>query len=169
MDSAGRRVLLGRVTGLHGIRGGVKIESHTQPRGSIFDYQPWILRHDGVERVVRARSVMRADKIVALIDGVDDRDVAAALIGAEILVQREQLPDLPPGEYYWTDLEGLAVVNTAGEALGRVERLFETGANAVLLVRDGGHERLIPFVTGRHVLQVDIDAGSILVDWDADF
>jgi 16S rRNA processing protein RimM len=78
------------------------------------------------------------------------------------------LPPLEAGEYYWTDLEGLTVRNTAGQVLGSVERLLETGANDVLVL-DGGRDRLIPFVAGQVVLNVDLEAGEIEVDWEASY
>jgi 16S rRNA processing protein RimM len=119
--------------------------------------------------VVRAHALLRRGKLAALVEGVDDRDVAATLAGAEIYVERAQLPAPADGEYYWVDLEGLAVANADGVELGRVERVFATGANDVLVVRDHERERLIPFVQGDFVKAVDIDAGRIIVDWDADF
>lgn len=169
MDRRDRRVLIGRVVGLHGVRGGVKVESFTEPRDRIFDYQPWIVRQAGAERVARARPLVRQQRIAAMIDGVEDREAAAALLGAEVCVRRAQLPPPSPGEYYWTDLEGLAVVNLDGVPLGTVESLFATGANDVMVVRQGERERLVPFVRGSHVHRVDLDGGRIVVDWDPDF
>lgn len=169
MGDRDRRVLLGRVIGVHGVRGGVKVESFTEPRGSILDYQPWTLRHDGAERRVRVRSLAREGRVAAQLEGVDDRDAAMALLGAEIFVDRDQLPPPAPGEVYWVDLEGLSVSNLEGIELGRVERVFATGANDVLVVHDGGRERLIPFVRDVHVQSVDFASGRIVVDWDADF
>jgi 16S rRNA processing protein RimM len=169
MDRRDRRVLLGRVVGVHGVRGGVKVESFTEPRGRILEYQPWILRHAGAEQVLRARPLVREPRLAVLLEGIGDRDAAAALMGAEIWIRRGQLPPTAPGEYYWADLEGLAVVNLEGVHLGVVERLFATGANDVMVVRDGTRERLVPFVQGVHVREVDLDGGRILVDWDADF
>ena len=92
----------------------------------------------------------------------------AELIDVDIAVRREQLPKLKPGEYYWSDLEGLRVENLEGIDLGVVSHLFETGANDVLVVK-GDRERLIPYTVGLAVKEVDLQAGRILVDWDADF
>ena len=169
MESGDRRVLVGRVTGVHGVRGGVRVDSFTQPRDALLDYHPWILCHLGTERLVRAKPLMRQGKIAVLIDGIDDRDVAATLSGAEIFVDRAQLPAAAAGEYYWVDLEGLRVENLDGVDLGRVDRVFATGANDVLVARDAGRERLIPFVQGDFIKSVDIAAGLIVVDWDPDF
>jgi 16S rRNA processing protein RimM len=169
MDRRDRRVLLGRVAGVHGVRGGVRIESFTEPREQILRYQPWILSLDGKETVLRARVLVRQPRVAVLLDGIDDRDAALSLIGAEIHVRRDQLPPPSKGEFYWADLEGLSVVNLDGVVLGRVEGLFATGANDVMVVRDAEVERLIPFVQGTHVHAVDFDAGQIQVDWDPDF
>lgn len=164
-----RLVLVGRIVGLHGVRGGVKIESWTEPRGAIFNYQPWRLRLAGQEHSLRASALVRSDRIAAQLEGISEREQAAALMGADILVPRSQLPDLPDGEYYWFDLEGLSVINQQDLPLGRIQRLFDTGANAVMVVHDGQRERLIPYVSGQYVLAVDLAAGTVRVDWDADF
>lgn len=169
MPDGGRLVAVGRIVGLHGVRGGVRIESWTEPRDAIFNYQPWLLKLHGRELVVEASALVRSERIVAALEGIDDRDQAAALMAAEIFVRRSQLPELPDGEYYWVDLEGLLVTNREGQELGRVQRLFDTGANAVLVVHDGRRERLIPYVSGHYVLAVDLAAGTLRVDWDADF
>lgn len=157
------------MTGVHGVRGGVRVDSFTDPRDALLDYQPWILCHLGTERVVRAKTLVRQGKIAVTLDGIDDRDQAATLMGAEIFVDRAQLPAAAAGEYYWVDLEGLRVENLDGVDFGRVDRLFATGANDVLVASDAGRERLIPFVQGEFIRSIDLEAGLVLVDWDADF
>jgi 16S rRNA processing protein RimM len=104
---------------------------------------------------------------VAKLAGCDEREAAAAIRGQHVAVPRSQLPQSQPGEYYWADLLGLAVRNLQNQALGRVERLLETGANQVLVVR-GDRERLIPVVAA-FVVTVDLAQGEIVVDWERDF
>ncbi len=99
--------------------------------------------------------------------GVHDRDQADALKGREIAIPRDLLPALQAGEYYWSDLVGLKVENTKGQLLGQVERLFESGANPVVIVA-GEREQLLPFVEAV-VRDVDLDAGKLLVDWELDY
>jgi len=165
-----RLLLLGKIVGLSGVRGALKLESYTQPRLRLFSYQPWQLRHAGQEREISgARGNEQGKGIVATLPDVNDRDTAAGLIGAEIWVARSALPKPKRGEYYWADLEGLDVVTPIGVVLGRVSHLFSTGANDVLVVRDGERERLIPFVLERFVRDVDFDAGRIVADWDPEF
>lgn len=167
--SADRRILLGRVAGDFGVRGELKLLSWTDPRDAIFKYQPWTLRAGDTEREVsgvRGRDTGRL--LVASFPGVENREQAEALKGAEIWVTRDRLPPPKPGEYYWVDLEGLAVQTVEGVVLGTVSHLFDTGANPVLVVA-GERERLIPFVNGQFVTSVDFGAGLIVVDWDPDF
>jgi 16S rRNA processing protein RimM len=95
------------------------------------------------------------------VEGVSDRTAAERLVGAEVLVEREELPD--PGEHrmFWADLEGLEVVTAAGEAVGRVTGLMETGAVDVLVVTGPEGERLVPLAP---YVAVDRAARRIVVD-----
>ncbi len=171
-DKAGeqRLVMLGRVTGAYGIQGWVKVHSETSPRDNIVRYSPWCLEQRG-QRATHIVSAgrLQGKSVVAKLVGCDDRDAAEQLIGAYIQVQRGQLPEPSrPGEYYWADLIGLAVETTDGVSLGRIERLFETGANDVIVVQ-GERERLIPYVWGQMVREVDLDLGVMRVEWDPEF
>ena len=161
-------VILGRVVGLYGVRGWVKVKSHTRERADILDYDRWMLRlGDEWREFGLAEGRLHGSGLVAQLEGITDRDAAATLVGADIAVHRSQLPALQPGSYYWAQLEGLKVVNIQGVELGEVKNLFETGANDVMVVL-GDRERLIPFVPSV-VQKVDLAAGTLIVDWDADF
>ena len=73
-----------------------------------------------------------------------------------------------PGEYYWADLVGLRVETVDGVELGRIEQLFETGSNDVIVVQ-GDRERLVPYIWEQVVREVDLEAGVMRVDWDPEF
>ena len=167
----GRRILLGRVNGAFGVRGEVKLESWTEPREAIFKYQPWILRDpQGAERELRGvRGKVSGKSLVATFPDVTDRDTVEAMRGTEIYVPRSALPPPNPGEYYWVDVEGMRVLNQDGADFGTVSHIFATGANDVLVARDGERERMIPFVQPQYVTSVDFDTGVVTVDWDPDF
>jgi 16S rRNA processing protein RimM len=168
--AADRRVLIGKIVGLHGVDGWVKLESYTEPRTRIFAYSPWLVTAAQAEQeIAKAHGREHGKGLIGKLPGCDDRNAAAALIGATIQVYRSVLPKPKRGEYYWTDLEGLEVVTTQGATLGKVSHLFATGANDVLVVRDGERERLIPYVSKQFVHEVDLQAGRITVDWDPDF
>ena len=98
---------------------------------------------------------------------MEDRDQAAQYVGCDLAIRREDLPVADDATYYWADLEGMRVVHRDGTELGRVAYLLETGANDVL-VTEGERERLIPFVAGKVILDVDFAAGVISVDWEWD-
>ncbi len=160
---------MGHIAGIHGVRGWVKIHSHTSPRENILNYNPWLLDLEG--QGWQARELLGGRRqgkgVVARIEGIDDREQARALIGTEIAIRREQLPPLGEGEYYWHELIGLRVVNLQDVELGTVDHLFETGANDVLVLR-GQRERLIPYAVGPIVKDIDLVAGRMRVDWQED-
>ena len=161
---------VGRVSGVYGVRGWVRVHSYTAPRTAILEYGEWHLLLQGRWQPVELSGGRAHGKgIVVQFEAMDDRDRARELIGVEIAIPRSQLPPPEPGEYYWTDLEGLQVETLSGEPLGQVAYLLETGANDVMVVRDGERERLIPFVLEQYVKQVDLEGGCIRVDWDPDF
>ncbi|MGD8378525.1 MAG: ribosome maturation factor RimM [Gammaproteobacteria bacterium] len=163
------RVTLGRICGLFGVRGWVKVFSYTDPRENIVNYSPWLVRLGGEWRSFRVLEGRRQGKnVIARLEGIDDRDQAMPLLHAEVAIERAGLPELAAGEYYWADLQGLEVVTVGGLILGRVDQLLETGANDVLVVQ-GERERLIPWVRGEVVRKVDTAAGRIEVDWDPEF
>ena len=159
---------LGRIDGLFGVRGWVKVYSYTRPREKILTYVPWFVSTpEGWQQMVVEEGRVQGKGIVAKLAGIDDRDQASRLVGAEIGCEATQMSPLKQGEFYWAQLEGLKVVNLSGQELGVVSHLIETGANDVIVVRNG-RERCIPATPG--VLQdVDLAAGLIRVDWDADF
>lgn len=162
-------VIVGRVEGAYGIKGWVRVRSFTDPPANILDYHPWQLRlQQGAREYERLETRQHGKGYVARLAGVADRDAAAALAGVEIEVPRDCLGPTGEGEYYWSDLLGLAVVTAAGQHLGQVENMMATGANDVMVVA-GDRRHLIPFVHGSVVRAVDLDAGEIRVDWDPDF
>lgn len=163
----GRRVVLGRISGVYGVRGWVRVYSETEPRESVLGYSPWLLGPNlKPYAVIEGRR--HGKGVVARLDACEDREQAAALVNQEIAVDRAQLPPAAPDEPYWADLEGLAVWNREGIFLGRVDHLFSTGVNDVLVV-SGERERLLPFAWGDVIHSVDLDQGRIEVDWDPDF
>ena len=161
-------VVLGRISGLFGVKGWVKVYSYTEPREAVLEYRRWLLSgKDGWWEATVAEGQRHGKTIIARIDGYVDRDQAAELIGTEIAVPRDELPEAGEGRFYWSDLEGLRVVHRDGTELGRVAYLLETGANDVMVVQ-GEQERLIPFVMGEVILGVDLASGRIDVDWEWD-
>jgi len=190
-----RKVTLGTITGVFGVKGWVKVHSDTDPRDNIIRFPHWYLvaaqakdTNGGLKvEVVDGRT--QGKNIIAKLKGYDSPEQSLELRGCSIYVNREDLPALTDGEYYWTDIIGFTVIDTHGAALGSVERLFETGANDVMVVQPLAHnesqasappggknerersrtEILIPWVKDSVIIDVDLAQQSILVDWDPDY
>ena len=161
-------VILGRISGLFGVRGWVKVYSYTEPREAVLNYDRWLLSgNNGWQEATVAEGQRHGKTVIVRINGYDDRDQAAGLIGTEIGVPRDELPETDSDHYFWSDLEGLCVVHRDGTELGKVDHLLETGANDVMVVK-GETERLVPFVMDKVVLGVDLAKGEIRVDWEWD-
>jgi 16S rRNA processing protein RimM len=159
---------MGQFAAPHGVRGFSRVRTYTESPDALMSFRCWWVG-DGewFEPTEWAEAELKGDRLVARLPDVLDREAAQALAGREIAVPRDELPDTGDDEVYWADLVGLEVVNLAGEALGRVERLFSNGANDILVV-GGDTERLIPCVDA-YVREVDLEAGRLTVDWGKDY
>jgi 16S rRNA processing protein RimM len=159
---------LGRVGSPWGLKGWVHVDSYTDPPDGIFEYRRWALRlgsgERSVQRVIEGQS--RSERLVARLEGIEDRDRAAALTGAVIEVDRAELPPTGEREYYQADLIGLPVRNLEGAELGKVAHFLDAPTGPMMVVR-GEREYWIP-ATPRHLSKVDLGAGMILVDWPAE-
>ncbi len=159
---------IGHIVGVHGVKGQVKVFSHTSPRENIVKYSPWLLEHHGLKTLVKISGNRQGKNIVARIEGITDRNQAHELTGAKIFINNSQLPRLQKGDYYWNQLTGLQVKTTTDVGLGVIDHMMETGANDVMVVK-GDRERLIPYVMDEVIKSIDLDKQQIVVDWDADF
>jgi 16S rRNA processing protein RimM len=177
-------VVMGRIVAPYGVFGWLKIVPDTEAFDGLFDYDNWWLgKGDEWREMVVETAKVHNDVIVVKLKGIDDRDAALACKGKQIAVPRSQLPEAEENEYYWSDLIGVRVKNLQDIDFGLIVDVFETGANDVLVVKPDAlvtasadkdavkekqQERLLPF-TAAVVLEVDIKAKTMLVDWDADF
>ena len=173
-------VLVGHVLDAWRLDGGIKVAPYSTDASALLSAREWWFEQSGALRsfdVVSAK--VHGSTVTARLVGIVDRNAAESLKGARISVPRRYFPVTDDDEYYWVDLIGLAVVNEAGEALGTVGELIETGAHPTLIVHDatgvdveGGAdkaaERLIPFVDAI-VKTVDLVGRRIVVDWQADY
>lgn len=173
-------VEVGRITDAWGIKGWFKVLPYSADPEALFSSKRWFLlpaekgakAFSGVAKLAIKETKVHSDTVVASAHEVDDRGAAEAMRGARIFVSRSSFPTAEKDEYYWVDLIGLTVVNREGVTLGVVRELLSTGAQTVLVMeyeQDGKtQERMIPFVSV-YVDAVDLPAGRILVDWQADF
>lgn len=167
--------ILAKITGYYGVKGWVKLYSYTEPKENIVHYSALKIKRGKKDEqwqdITLDNGKSHGKGVVAHFSGYDDRDSAADLIGAELAVYRSDFKAAAEDEYYWTDLLQLTVINLQGIELGRVIRMLETAANDVLVIESAAQnngkntEILIPFIQGNYVTEVDLDAGTILVDW----
>ena len=177
-------ILLGEISGVSGLKGWVKVFSHTDPRLHITDYDQWLLQKKGKSRsegenwtpVKLLNGRVQGKNIIAQLDGVTTRDQAEAMIGMQIAIRSDQLKSLSANEYYWKDLIGLSVETTEGVNLGKIDWVFNSGSNDVLVIKDdsddvekNGTERMVPFLLNDTIISIDMDKSQMVVDWDPEF
>lgn len=164
------RVIMARIGAPFGVRGWVKVHSYAEPPESLLEFPVWQLGREAQwrEYTVAEAQAPSGTTLTVRFEGFGDRDQAATLRGLDVAVERQALAPLPEDEYYWADLVGLKVINAEGQLLGVVKTLMETGANDVLVV-EGDRERLIPYIRPDVVRAIDLKAGELKVDWDAEF
>ena len=161
---------MGRVVAPYGVFGWLKIVPDTEVFDGLLDYKTWWLgKDDDWHELTVKEAKTHNDVLVVKLQGIDDRDAAFACKGKQIAVPRALLPKLETEEYYWSDLIGLAVKNQQGVDFGVVTDVFATGANDVVVAKsEDGIERLIPYIA-QVIVEVCLEAKTMLVDWDADF
>lgn len=158
--------VLGRT---YGVKGWLKVNSYTSPQENILDFADWLWEQNGNwVKIPMDPPKAHNQGVIAHVHGYDQPEIAKQLTGKKIAILRSELPVLEADEYYWTDLQGCLVVTTSGVELGRVDYIFETGSNDVLVVK-GERERLIPLLTGSVVQNIDLEDQLIHVDWDPEF
>ncbi len=180
MSKSSQNTVMGKVTSVYGVKGWVKVFSYTQPKENICQYTNWQLQdQSGAYKSVNVLDCKpHGNGLVALFEGAKDRDLAKLFCGMLVTVPSSELPSLPEGDFYWSQLQGLLVYALTEETgkvlLGKVSHLIETGSNDVLVVKKckdslDGQERLIPYLPEQVVKLVDLHKGVIEVDWDPDF
>ncbi len=170
-------ILLGNVSGVHALKGWLKIFSHTSPRLKITKYSSWFLKKKTGDweayKVLNGKQ--QGKNIIAQLEGVNNRNQAEALVGSQIAVKNSQLDPLPQGEYYWKDLLGITVETQSGVSLGKLDWIFNSGSNDVLVVKELNSakgqkkERMLPFLFDDVIKSIDLDKSLMIVDWDPEF
>ena len=157
-------ICVGHILGSQGIKGWVRVFSNTSPRENIVSYSPWFIEQGSVQKATAVQGRRQGKNVLARLEGIEDRTQADELTGCRIFINPQQLPRLEAGEYYWSDLVGLAVETVQGQPLGVIASMMETGADDVMVLA-GERERLIPFVIDQIVREVDLENQRLVVDW----
>jgi 16S rRNA processing protein RimM len=159
---------LGHIHGLYGVRGELKVYSHTDPHDQILHYHTWLIqRHNTWQEYVIEAGKRSGKSVVVKLEGVDDREDSRRYLGAKVAIRRADLPALPAGEYYQFELLGFAVMNQHDEVLGTLHSFIETGSHDVMEVVAGRTRELIPYTPGIHVVEIQAVEKTIRVNWDS--
>ena len=163
-----KNIFVGKVSSPHGIKGWLKVISYTDPIENILSYKEWFIINKGGSKKTFSieDSRIQGKKIIVKLDGIEDRDSAEDLKNKEILVSRIDLPKLEENTFYWNDLLDLSVLDQKGKQIGKVDSLFETGSNDVLVIVNENKERfLVPFIMEEVIRKVDLVKEFISIDW----
>jgi 16S rRNA processing protein RimM len=166
-DESSALIQLGFVGAPFGVRGWIKLRSHTDPPERLLDHRSLVLGQGSVWQNYRIEASGRSGGALTVkLAGVEDRDQAQALRGAQVCVPRSELPQRNDRDFYRADLIGCEVANLDGIDLGIVQHFIETPAQVLMVVR-GAQEFWIPAVP-QHLRRVDLQARRVVVDWNAD-
>ncbi len=164
------KIIIGRIGAPYGVKGWIKVQSFTSPPNNICEYPEGWLQHPHQKTWQPYQVTIKQLNKALLLKFVDcnDPETARKLTGAVLAIERTQLPTLTEDEYYWSDLEGLNVITIQGIALGTLAYFIPTGANDVMLIKDGKQEHLVPYIDNV-VVSVDLERQELIVDWDPEF
>ena len=157
------RIVLGVITGVHGIQGEVKLKSFTADPEAIASYGPLDASNGSVLQIKSLKP--HKDQYRARIEGVSDRNAAETLKGLELSIARDRLPEPEDDEIYHADLIGLSVVDLEGSAIGEVVNILDFGAGELLelKLRDMKSTVLVPF-DKQAVPDINLDARTLSLD-----
>lgn len=159
-----RWIVLGYVAGTHGLRGALRVKQHNPDSQLLSELAEVGVRLAGETAFHRIQQLRSGPKgLLVQLEDVTSVEGAEALRGAELCVPRAVLPPLPEGEYYFVDLEGLAVFTPEDAQIGVVERVQEYPASQVLRVKSDDGVREVP-MREPYLVRVDLAAGRIVVD-----
>ena len=164
---SGKKILVGKISNPHGIKGWVKVISFTDPIENILSYKKWTISDNETEKTYCLEdSRIQGNKIVIKLEGVNNRDDADLLKNLQIEINRSDLPKLEENSYYWEDLVDFNVIDIKGMHVGKVDSLFRTGSNDVLVIINETKQRLlVPFIMEEVIKYVDLDKELISIDW----
>lgn len=162
-------VVMARIAAPFGIKGWLKLQTFTETPDSLDAYASWLVKGPkGWEEFELEDFAVNVKAVVAKFKGIDDRTAAEKLAKRDIGIPRDALDVLDDGENYWIDLIGCEVVDALGKKLGHIDSLMETGANDVLVVKNGPEEQLIPYIDSV-IVKVDQATKVVTVDWSGDY
>ena len=173
-NDAARWIEVGRIGRPHGLKGGLHVESHTEPVEGLLKFRRWQLRsaRNTVTNFELLGGRRQGEQLVVMLKDVTTRDAAVPLVGATIEVQRAEMPATAGREHYRSDLIGMRVSNLEGVDFGVLDHFIDAPAHPVMVIRSTPSaellERCVPAIAP-YLQRVDVQARCLWVDWPADF
>ncbi|MCP3679454.1 MAG: ribosome maturation factor RimM [Gammaproteobacteria bacterium] len=169
MSQSARYITMGKFGKPFGVKGWIKVTSYTDPIEQLLNYQPWhYQQHSQIawQALEIDANKVQGKGLLIHIKGCDSPEQVKSYTNGLIAIERDKLPTLVVGEYYWCDLEGLTVINQQGETLGIIDYLFTTASNDVIVVK-GEQLYYIPYIQDDFVIEIDLAAGQMIVAWES--
>jgi 16S rRNA processing protein RimM len=155
---------IGRVIKPHGVKGKIKVQYFGEDVNRFPPYGEVFIEESAGR--MRAHEILEAipqpPRLILRLKGIEKREEVELLIGKEIFMRRETLPDLKEGEYYWMDILGMVVETPEGKRIGEVKEIFPTGAHDIYVVEGKRGEILLP-ATEEVIQSIDREKGVIKV------
>ncbi|WP_269584897.1 ribosome maturation factor RimM [Roseibium sp. Sym1] len=168
MSSDDQKVLMARIGAAHGIRGEVRVKPFGDDPLSFADYGI-LTTKDGKRSFEVEKARVQKTVVVTRFKGITDRNQAEELNGTELYVSRDQLPEPDEDEFYYSDLNGLDVIDQGGDTLGKIVAVQDFGAGDLLEIRPKrGRTFYIPF-TKEFVPEISLDEGLVRADLPEDY
>lgn len=158
-------IAVGEIVKCQGIKGEVKVLPFTDDPRRFAELKRVFLKSLSGVRELQVEGYRPFRQFVLVkFKGIDDLNAAEALGRGLLCIPRDERPKLPPGRYYLDEIEGLSVFTTAGEWLGRIEQVIQTGANDVYLVRNRDRKEVLIPALKTVVREIDLGQSKMLVD-----
>ena len=139
-------IVIGKIINTHGIKGWVSIQSYSYPKENIKNYSTFLFVNNTAKKIEIIDFRTMPKKLIINIKNYESISQAEVIVGQDIFIDKCDLPMLDNNEYYWKDLEGLDVITSKNKFLGKVDFIFNNGANDVLALKDNDIHNYIALV-----------------------
>lgn len=161
-------VVIGRLAAPYGVKGWQHVDAFTDPLENILQYKTWYIGTPGDWKAYALQAGrLHTKRVVAHLAGIDSPETAALLTRKLIAVPRDEMPKLAPDQYYWADLEGMTVALADRTVVGQIDHLYDNaGTDVMVVVAEDAKNIHIPFIIDDTVICVNMDAKTVIIDWD---
>ena len=155
------QIVIGKIVAPHGVRGDIRILPQTETPELFLELDYLLLENGQKLNLTRAR--FQKNLVLVSTQEIQTMDEAEKLRGKNVLIKKEDLPKLPEGRFYVSDLIGFLCVDSGGNKIGEFKDTLQTGSTDVfVIINDEGKEILVPAIA-ENILQIDTENKKIIV------